>query len=221
LKDKKHWEVPLVADSKPLEGIAWSPIEAAADRLRLRLTYSWELKQLTGADLKPGDVLEYFLSPRITSILMVRGTPRPSGRLRIAIISQEDFANRVTEELRTLAGQVNVIRGNQLRTRQETVTLKQDTERRTSSTAPTAPPPSASPISRAPPRHNPNKVATKLDAIRSAWRKTDLCRRLEEHRQRRPRSAEQHRRASHEGCLDEDQRGQRTKAVEGRSQSIS
>jgi len=129
LKDKKHWEVALVDNGKPVNGAAWSRIDSSGDRLRYRINYPWELKSLAGADLKPGDVLEYFLLVQDNFDLNgSHHSPIPSGHLRIAIISQEDFANRISEELRTIAQQVGQIKAGQLRTRQETSVLKADTE---------------------------------------------------------------------------------------------
>ncbi len=129
LKDKKHWEVDLVADSKPVNGASWSRIDSAGERQRYRINYPWELKQLANSDLKAGDVLEYFLVVQDNFELEgSRHAPVPSGRLKINIISQEDFANRIADELRTVAQAVGQIRNNELRTRAETAGLKQETE---------------------------------------------------------------------------------------------
>ncbi|MCC7349050.1 MAG: hypothetical protein IT446_00640 [Phycisphaerales bacterium] len=131
LGDKKHWEIPLVADGSPVAGVQWSPIDGGADRRRFRLGWQWELSQLADANLKSGDVLEYFIQVQDNyAIGSSVHPPVPSGKLRIAIITQEELANRVTDELRTMAGQINEIRNTQTRTREETENLARETKDR-------------------------------------------------------------------------------------------
>lgn len=131
LGDKKHWEIPLVADSSPAQGAQWTSIDSSAERRRFRLGYPWELKQLADANLKSGDVLEYFIQVQDNyAIGSAVHPPVPSGKLRITLISQEELANRVTDELRTLAGQINEIRNNQTRTKEETENLARETKDR-------------------------------------------------------------------------------------------
>lgn len=131
LGDKKHWEIPLVADGSPHAGVQWDRIDSSAERRRYRLGYTWELRQLADAQLKYGDVLEYYIQVQDNyAIGSSIHPPVPSGKLRITIISQEELANRITDELRTLAGQINEIRNAQNRTLEETENLARDTRDR-------------------------------------------------------------------------------------------
>src|SRR5688500_143075 len=83
LGDKKHWEIDLLAASKAANGVAWNRIEGSGDRQRFRANYAWELSQLADANLKPGDVLEYFLLAKDNFALNgAVHQPVPSGKLR-------------------------------------------------------------------------------------------------------------------------------------------
>ena len=56
------------------------------------MQYGWELAALAGANLKPGDVLEYGL--QVTDNYELDGQRHPlvdSAKLRISIISQDDL----------------------------------------------------------------------------------------------------------------------------------
>src|SRR5688500_1726093 len=83
LGDKKHWEIDLLAAGKAVNGVSWTPIEGSGDRQRFRANYAWELSQLADANLKPGDVLEYFLLAKDNFALNgAVHQPVPSGKLR-------------------------------------------------------------------------------------------------------------------------------------------
>lgn len=129
LGDKKHWEIPLVESAKPKEGIDWTRRESSGDRLRFRVGYTWDLAQLKDANLKPGDVLEYFL--QVQDNFNLNGqthAPVPSGRLRISIISQEDLTSKVIDDLRQLKTHIGEVKNGQDRTKTETKTLADDTK---------------------------------------------------------------------------------------------
>ncbi len=129
LGDKKHWEIPLVDQANAARGAQWTRVDGAADVQRFRANYSWDLAALPDAQLKPGDVLEYFAV--VQDNFSLNGqvhAPVPSGRLRIDIISQEDFANKITDELRTVAEQVGQIKTSQGRTQRETDNLAKETK---------------------------------------------------------------------------------------------
>ena len=132
LGDKKHWEVDLVKDAAPLSGINWNRVESAGDRLRHRATYTWDLAKLDGATpLKPGDVLEYHLQVRDNYNLNNQThAPVPSGKLRITIVSQEQFTDIVTNEMRQVAQAVGDIHKKQGRTKEETADLAKETEKK-------------------------------------------------------------------------------------------
>ncbi len=129
LGDKKHWEIPLVAGAKALDGIAWNRVEGSADRLRLRANYTWDLSKLDPAALKPGDVLEYFL--QVTDNYNLNSETHPpvaSGKLRISIVSQEQFTDIITNEMRQAADAVKSVHTNQSRAKDETTDLAKETK---------------------------------------------------------------------------------------------
>lgn len=129
LGDKKHWEVPLVESSTAKQQAAWNRIDSLGERLRFRVGYQWDLQALKDANLKPGDVLEYFLL--VQDNYEFNGKlhdPVPSGKLRISLISQEDLTNRIVDELRNAKNQISEVANAQTRTKQETTSLAQDTK---------------------------------------------------------------------------------------------
>ena len=129
LGDKTHWEIPLVADAKPLPNISWSRRDNSGDRLRFSMDYKWDLSQLKDANLKPGDVLEYFLTVQDNFNLDNQTHPPvPSGHLRISIISQEDLTSKVIEDLRQVKDHIGEIKTSQDRTRTQTQSLRDDTK---------------------------------------------------------------------------------------------
>lgn len=123
LGDKKHWEIPLTG---------WSAVESTGQRRRFRQHYAWELSQLSDAQLKSGDVLEYFV--RVTDNYEMNGETHPpvaSGRLRINIISQETLSGQITDAMRVVAERVRQAQNAQNRTRQETANLRKDSADKT------------------------------------------------------------------------------------------
>jgi hypothetical protein len=125
---KQHWEIPLVENSSPVPGINWSRGQGG-DRLRYKLGYAWDLAKLDKANLKPGDVLEYFLVVRDNfSLASQTHPPVASGHLRVSIISQEDLTSRVVDELRNVKQQIGQTKAAHDRTHQETASLAEDTK---------------------------------------------------------------------------------------------
>jgi hypothetical protein len=121
LGDKKHWEIPLAN---------WAKVDSNGElRRRFRVKHEWELAQLEGAELKPGDVLEYYV--RVTDNYDYNGIkhdPVASGKLKINIISQETLTFQVTESIRALGEKIRQTQNTQKRTKEETANLKKDTE---------------------------------------------------------------------------------------------
>ena len=79
LGDKKHWEIPLVekaAARKASRGIA---PRLPPSGLRFRMNYDWDLAKLANANLKPGDVLEYYLL--VTDNFSLAGQSSRAGRI--------------------------------------------------------------------------------------------------------------------------------------------
>jgi hypothetical protein len=130
LNDKKHWSVPLVTDSAAANSdVAWTPLDVSADRRRFRANWQWDLAALKDASLKPADILEYNLL--VTDNYNFNGSyhqPVPSSKLRITIVSQEEFAAHLTDTLRAVAAQVGEVAKNQMRTSEETSSLAKDTQ---------------------------------------------------------------------------------------------
>ncbi len=122
----QKWEIPLVTAGTAEKEIAWMPVEATAERTRFRLNYKWELSPM---QLNPGDVIEYAIVARDNFDLDGRRhDPVSTSKLRITIITQEELAGRVTEEMRSVKTQATTVRRSQAQTKQETETLKEDTK---------------------------------------------------------------------------------------------
>ena len=125
-----RWNVPLMAeDNGPAAGVGFEPLDDVGGRQRLRVSYDWLLNALDGAELEPGDVLEYFVRVQDNYDLDgVRHSPVESNRLRVTIISQEELANEVLDDVRLVKDQVTQVRNRQKRTEQETRDLKEQTQ---------------------------------------------------------------------------------------------
>lgn len=120
LADRKQWEIPLAN---------WRRAAGAGDRNRFHLQWQWELATLPEANLKPGDVLEYFV--RVTDNYELNGSrhaPAQSGKLRIQIVSQETLSVQITDAIKAIGEKVRQVQSGQNRTRQETANLRQDTQ---------------------------------------------------------------------------------------------
>ena len=125
--DRKHWEVPLVADAAAGDGVQWVRVDTTAaagggDLVRFRANYNWDLsKALPGADLKAGDTLDYCLQARDNYVLNGQAHPAVSStHLRLNIISQDELTNQVTTELQTTADQVAALKRSQGDTQRQT-----------------------------------------------------------------------------------------------------
>jgi hypothetical protein len=134
LGDKKRWEVPLVRDSAPTAGVRWVRADGGStagggDLVRFRGNYDFDLtKSLAGADLKPGDTLDYFLLAKDNFSLDGQSHPPvSSGHLRLNLISQDELTNQVTAELQTTADQVSTLKRTQADTQRQTTGLARAT----------------------------------------------------------------------------------------------
>ncbi|HEV7300548.1 MAG TPA: hypothetical protein VGN72_14375 [Tepidisphaeraceae bacterium] len=129
LSDRVKWELPLVKDEAATGNAMLSPGDSSPDRRRYRIAYAWELSELADANLQSGDVLEYCIG--VTDNYALHGATHPpaySGKLRITIISQEEFAARIGDELRAAAAAVNEARNAQTRTNVETANIADETK---------------------------------------------------------------------------------------------
>lgn len=130
LGDKRRWEIPLVVDTAASrDGVGFARVDANAERQRYRLAWNWPLADsLEGAQLKSGDVLEYFLQAADNYYLDGRRhDPVGSGRLRLTIIGQDELTARVMDDLRFARGQIGEVDKAQSRLRTETGEFAADT----------------------------------------------------------------------------------------------
>lgn len=133
-QSEQNWTIPLVAEGRIAPNstaVAWSRLTDATDRERFRAEYPWVLAALPDAKLKSGDVLEYGLV--VTDNYDLDGQRHPpveSPKLRITIISQEEFSNRITDELRQVKTQLGQIKQQHDRTMAETESFKGDVSRK-------------------------------------------------------------------------------------------
>ena len=130
--DANKWIIDLVKDSAPATaGISWREAGGSVERKRYDLAYDWDLAQLENANLKPGDVLEYFV--QVKDNFNLNGKQHdwvPSGKLRITIISQEQLTAAVQGAFEAIHNQLKELRLTQVRNREETGTLRNTTLRK-------------------------------------------------------------------------------------------
>lgn len=92
--------------------------------LRYRFAYDWNLAEVAqsagGAELKPGDTLEFFVRGKDNFALEGREhEAAESGRLRITIISQQELNRRVIRDLQAVKDEVAATRRRQESSRRE------------------------------------------------------------------------------------------------------
>jgi hypothetical protein len=124
LGDKRHWEIPLVRNAAALPGIQWEHLDSSSDLQRFRATWAFDLSQLPDAKLQPGDALECVAM--VKDNYLYNGSTHPpvaSGKVRISIISQEEFTNKVMDELSAGAEQAKSLLAAQSTTQHETAEL--------------------------------------------------------------------------------------------------
>ena len=79
---QNQWTLDLVKDGVASVGAAWELTDSSAEHQRYRLQYHWVLAALANANLKPGDVLEYYV--QVKDNFDLNGKQHdwvPSGRL--------------------------------------------------------------------------------------------------------------------------------------------
>ena len=127
----QHWVVDLVKDGIVVDDNgSWEPGDSSADRKRYHLGYHWELASLAGANLKPGDVLEYAM--QVKDNFSLDGKEHDwvqSGKLRITIISLETFMANEAAKAEQVTGQIKAEKMGEQRQKAETDTLKQGLDR--------------------------------------------------------------------------------------------
>jgi hypothetical protein len=130
--DGNKWIINLVGEGAPAgAGVAWRETGGSVERKRYELAYDWDLAKLESANLKPGDVLEYFVQVKDNFNLNGRQHDWvPSGKLRITIISQEQLATAVQGAFESIHTQLKELRQGQVRNKTETESLRQMTKRK-------------------------------------------------------------------------------------------
>jgi hypothetical protein len=125
--DKKHWEIPLVANTAAVPGIQWNRVDSNSDLQRYRANFSWDLASLKDAQLKAGDVLEFYALVQDNFLLGSQThAPVASGKLRIAIISHEQDDAKTTDALASAAEQITTLKQLQNTTQKQTEQLAKD-----------------------------------------------------------------------------------------------
>ncbi len=128
---KNSWVIDLLHDGAVAPGTTWAPSDSTGERMRFRLDYHWAFAKLENAGLKPGDVLEYFIQVKDNFNLNGRQHDWvPSGKLRVTIISHEEWEKKVQEVFESTFAALKTIDQGQLRTKGETDTLRQGLEQK-------------------------------------------------------------------------------------------
>ena len=125
--DKKHWEIPLVDAAAAVNSTQWNHIDSTGDLQRFRANFAWELASLQGAQLKSGDVLEYYAA--VKDNFSLNGQTHPavaSGKLRIVIISQDELNAKITQELENIAEATATLKQSQGMTQKQTAGLAKE-----------------------------------------------------------------------------------------------
>ncbi len=157
LGDNKHWEIPLVDNFAAASGVAWTRIDAGQDMQRFRAVYSWDLSALPDAQLKPGDILEYYALVQDNYELNGQThAPVPSGRCASASSARRILPPR--SAMNFAISPRKWCRSNRARAAPSAKQPPWPPSRRPSPrlTPPTKSPPNGSPVSRAPRRRRPS-----------------------------------------------------------------
>jgi hypothetical protein len=92
----------------------WTPSDSSTERKRFQIDFSWELSRLADAHLQPGDQLEFFV--QVKDNFNLNGLEHPfvaSNKMRLAIISQEQYQIKVEELLSQMKQEIGTIKKNQ------------------------------------------------------------------------------------------------------------
>lgn len=126
---KQQWTLDLVNGETLADNTNWSPAEGSAERKRFRLEHLWSLDALLNANLKPGDLLEYFV--QVKDNFQLDGKDHdwvPSGKLRVTIISKEQMEKQDLAAAEQLHNEIAQIKRNVLTNKTETEQLAKLTE---------------------------------------------------------------------------------------------
>ena len=130
--NQNRWVIDLVRANAAVDPAAsWQEAGGTLERKRFELGYKWDLAKLADANLKPGDVLEYFV--QVKDNFRLNGQEHdwvPSGKLRITIISHDQFNNLVQALFESSHSRIKELQQGQVRNKTETEALKQLTEKK-------------------------------------------------------------------------------------------
>ena len=127
---RHQWVVDLVNGGVAAQGASWTAGEGGAERKRFRLDYQWDLAKLENANLKPGDVLEYFVQVKDNFNLAGREHDWvPSGKLRITVVSQDQAERQDLALAEQLHDAIKQVQRNVISTKTETQQLAEQTEK--------------------------------------------------------------------------------------------
>lgn len=124
---KHNWAIDLVNVKDLAENTSWTPVDNTAERKRFRLEHLWSLEKLAGANLKPGDVLEYYI--QVKDNFLLDGKEHdwvPSGKLRVTIISHEQMEKQDIAAAEQVHNEINQIKRNVLTQKTEGEQLAQN-----------------------------------------------------------------------------------------------
>lgn len=126
---KQKWTLDLVNGETLANDTSWSPAEGSAERKRFRLEHLWSLEALENANLRPGDLLEYFV--QVKDNFQLDGKEHdwvPSGKLRVTIISKEQMEKQDLAAAEQLHNEIAQIKRNVLTNKTETEQLAKQTD---------------------------------------------------------------------------------------------
>ncbi|MDB5304537.1 MAG: hypothetical protein JWM97_2086, partial [Phycisphaerales bacterium] len=128
---KNNWVIDLVKDGNVVsQDTAWTAADSNPERKRYHLTYNWQLATLEGANLKPGDVLEFYV--QVKDNFHLNGKEHdwvPSSKLRVTIVSIEQYMLQMQAVVEQIQGQIKAEHLAELRQKAETKTLQEGLDR--------------------------------------------------------------------------------------------
>lgn len=126
------WVMDLVTQGVAAGGATWSLGEGSGpERKHFKLGYQLDLSTLAGANLKVGDVLEFFV--QVKDNFNLNGQQHdwvPSGKLRLTIISQAEWERIAQEQAERLGRELKEVQKTQARNRGETQQLADEVRQR-------------------------------------------------------------------------------------------
>jgi hypothetical protein len=124
----QHWVIELHNKAFTDPAAAWTPGESSTERKRFQIDFAWELSKLANANLQPGDQIEFYVQVKDNFNLNGLEHPFvPSNKLRLAIISQDQYQNKVEALLNEMKQEIGAIKKNQDLVRDDNVTQAKET----------------------------------------------------------------------------------------------